>query len=70
MCYAGGSGFGGYGGYGGYTRRVRLFDFEMGIGRVKSWKRLEWGDDVDKRWNEHILVNNAQLEGAPNTDQT
>lgn len=45
MCYAGGSGFGGYGGYGGYQRRVRVFDFDMNVARIRTWKRVEGGGD-------------------------
>jgi hypothetical protein len=48
MCYAGGSGFGGYGGYGGYRRRVRVWDFDMNIARVETWKRVEGGQDEGK----------------------
>jgi len=44
MCYAGGSGFGGYGGYGGYHRRVRIFEVDAPAARIKTWKRLEYGD--------------------------
>ena len=44
MCYAGGAGFGGYGGYGGYHRRVRLFEFDMNEAKLKTWKRVEWGE--------------------------
>ncbi|KAJ5089382.1 hypothetical protein N7532_008066 [Penicillium argentinense] len=48
MCYGGGGGLGGYGGYDNYVRRVRFFDFDMGPGRVKTYKRLEWGQTEDK----------------------
>ena len=44
MCYAGGSGFGGYGGYNKYNRRVRLFEIDAPLGRIRTWKRLEWED--------------------------
>lgn len=45
MCYAGGSGLGGYGGYGGYHRRIRIFEVDAQAGRVRTWKRLEYGDE-------------------------
>lgn len=53
MCYAGGAGFGGYGGYGhviegGYHRRVRVFEFDMDEARIRTWKRLEYGDTEQK----------------------
>ncbi|KAI5801144.1 Metallo-dependent phosphatase-like protein [Geopyxis carbonaria] len=44
MCYAGGSGFGGYGGYGGYHRRVRLWEIDAPADRIRTWKRLEYGE--------------------------
>ncbi|CAL3965041.1 hypothetical protein PZA11_002117 [Diplocarpon coronariae] len=55
MCYAGGAGFGGYGGYGGYHRRVRFFDIDMNEARIRTWKRLEYGE-TDKRIDEQIIV--------------
>lgn len=61
MCYGGGVGFGGYGGYGGYIRRVRFFDFDMGPGRVTTYKRLEWGD-TDARIDEMTLVDDGAVK--------
>ncbi|PBP24311.1 calcineurin-like phosphoesterase [Diplocarpon rosae] len=55
MCYAGGAGFGGYGGYGGYHRRVRFFDIDMNEARIRTWKRLEYGE-TGKRIDEQIIV--------------
>ncbi|KAI9055319.1 hypothetical protein LZ554_000279 [Drepanopeziza brunnea f. sp. 'monogermtubi'] len=55
MCYAGGAGFGGYGGYGGYHRRVRFFDVDMNEARIRTWKRVEYGD-TEKRIDEQIIV--------------
>lgn len=62
MCYAGGSGFGGYGGYGDYVRRVRFFDFDMGPGRVVTYKRVEWGD-TDARVDEMMIVDGGVVRG-------
>ncbi|KAK3370116.1 Metallo-dependent phosphatase-like protein [Podospora didyma] len=56
MCYGGATGFGGYAGYGGYHRKIRIFDFDMNEGRITTWKRVEWGDDKDKRLEELIMV--------------
>lgn len=56
MCYAGAAGFGGYAGYGGFVRKIRVFDFDMNEARITTWKRVEWGPDVDKRVEELILV--------------
>ncbi|KAI4096522.1 MAG: hypothetical protein LQ344_001030 [Seirophora lacunosa] len=60
MCYAGGAGFGGYGGYkdvivGGYHRRVRVFEFDMDEARIRTWKRLEYGD-TEKRVDEMLIA--------------
>ncbi|KAH7395859.1 Metallo-dependent phosphatase-like protein [Cadophora sp. MPI-SDFR-AT-0126] len=55
MCYAGGAGFGGYGGYGGYHRRIRLFDIDLNEARIRTWKRVEYGD-TGKRIDEQIIV--------------
>lgn len=56
MCYAGGSGFGGYGGYGGFHRKIRIFDLDMNEARITTWKRVEWGEDTEKRIDEQIIV--------------
>ncbi|KAL2002709.1 hypothetical protein VTN02DRAFT_6140 [Thermoascus thermophilus] len=63
MCYGGGAGFGGYGGYGGYIRRMRFFEFDMGPGRVVTYKRLEWGD-IDSRIDEMMIVDGATVRGV------
>lgn len=62
MCYGGGSGFGGYGGYGGYVRRMRFFDFDMGPGRVVTYKRVEWGE-TEARIDETMIVDGATVIG-------
>ncbi|KAL1849273.1 Phosphatase dcr2 [Paecilomyces lecythidis] len=62
MCYGGGSGFGGYGGYGGYVRRMRFFDFDMGPGRVVTYKRVEWGN-TEERVDEMMIVDGATVIG-------
>lgn len=60
MCYAGGSGFGGYGGYGGYHRRARLFEIDANEARIRTWKRLEYGDTA-KRLDEQIIVDSGKV---------
>jgi hypothetical protein len=62
MCYGGGSGFGGYGGYGGYHRRLRVFDIDMNIARITTWKRLEYGE-TEKRIDEQIIVDEGRVRG-------
>jgi hypothetical protein len=59
MCYGGGSGFGGYAGYGGYNRRVRLFEADPNVGRITTWKRLEYGD-IASRIDEQMIVDGGQ----------
>ncbi|KAF5592432.1 DCR2 Dosage-dependent positive regulator [Fusarium subglutinans] len=59
MCYAGGSGFGGYAGYGGYHRRVRLFEVDINEARIKTWKRLEYGD-IAGRIHQQIIVDGGK----------
>lgn len=63
MCYAGGSGFGGYGGYNGYHRRVRVFEVDANEARIKTWKRVEWGD-TGKRIDEQIIVDEGRVLAA------
>lgn len=65
MCYAGGSGFGGYGGYGGYHRRLRLFEVDTNEARIKTWKRLEYGDTA-ARIDEQIIVDGGKPQPKPN----
>jgi len=60
MCYAGGAGFGGYGGYGGYHRRIRFFELDANQGRIRTWKRLEYGD-TKQRLDEHDIVNEGKV---------
>lgn len=55
MCYGGGVGFGGYAGYGGYHRRVRIFDIDTNQARIRTWKRLEYGD-IASKIDEQIIV--------------
>ncbi|KAK3685645.1 Metallo-dependent phosphatase-like protein [Podospora appendiculata] len=61
MCYAGATGFGGYAGYGGFHRKIRMFDFDMNSGRITTWKRVEYGENANKRIDELIIVD----AGAP-----
>ncbi|KAL2175128.1 Metallo-dependent phosphatase-like protein [Thermothelomyces heterothallicus CBS 202.75] len=61
MCYAGAAGFGGYAGYGGFHRKIRIFDFNMNEARITTWKRVEYGPDVDKRLEELILVDAGKV---------
>ncbi|KAK3366075.1 Metallo-dependent phosphatase-like protein [Lasiosphaeria ovina] len=60
MCYGGATGFGGYAGYGGYHRKMRIFDFDMNESRITTWKRVEYGDDKDKRLEELIMVDGGR----------
>jgi 3',5'-cyclic AMP phosphodiesterase CpdA len=60
LCYGGGVGFGGYGGYGGYVRRVRFFEFDANEARIKTWKRLEYGD-TDKKIDEQVIVDAGRV---------
>lgn len=43
LCYGGGSGFGGYCSYGKkrFHRRMRVWEFDMDVGSVETWKRVE-----------------------------
>ena len=59
MCYGGGAGFGGYGGYGEYVRRVRFFDIDANQARIKTYKRLEYGD-TKSRIDEQIIVDGGK----------
>ncbi|KAL2025180.1 hypothetical protein VTK56DRAFT_182 [Thermocarpiscus australiensis] len=61
MCHAGAAGFGGYAGYGGFHRKIRIFDFDMNEARITTWKRVEWGEDADKRIEELILVDAGKV---------
>ncbi|CRG92318.1 hypothetical protein PISL3812_09375 [Talaromyces islandicus] len=60
MCYGGASGFGGYGGYNGYIRRMRFYEFDMGPGRIVTYKRLEYGD-TESRLDEMMIVDAGQV---------
>ncbi|VEU20607.1 DEKNAAC101445 [Brettanomyces naardenensis] len=53
LCYGGATGEGGYGGYGGTSRRVRVFEVDVG-GSIRSWKRVE--GDAEKTIDEMTLV--------------
>ncbi|KAI9737698.1 MAG: hypothetical protein M1818_005702 [Claussenomyces sp. TS43310] len=64
MCYGGGAGFGGYGGYGEYHRRVRFFDIDMNEARVRTYKRVEYGE-TDKKLDEQIIVDGSNVLAAP-----
>ena len=64
MCYGGATGFGGYAGYGGYHRRVRLFDIDANIGRIVTWKRLEYGD-IEARIDEQMIVDAGRPVAPP-----
>lgn len=61
MCYAGGSGFGGYAGYGGFHRRVRFFDIDMNVARISTYKRVEYGEDIDKKVDEQLVVDAGKV---------
>jgi hypothetical protein len=62
MCYGGAVGMGGYGGYDDYVRRVRFFDFDMGSGRVLTYKRLEWGQ-TEAKIDEMMIVDRGTVKG-------
>ncbi|KAK4100115.1 Metallo-dependent phosphatase [Parathielavia hyrcaniae] len=62
MCYGGATGFGGYAGYGGFHRKIRIFDFDMNDAAIKTWKRVEYGPDVDKHIDELVLVEGGKLK--------
>ena len=64
MCYGGATGFGGYGGYGNYIRRVRFFEFDMGPGRITTYKRVESGD-TGSRVDEMLLVDGGGVMAPP-----
>ncbi|KAM7212404.1 Metallo-dependent phosphatase-like protein [Rhypophila decipiens] len=65
MCYAGGAGFGGYAGYGGFHRKIRVFDFDMNEGRVTTWKRVEYGENVNKKLDVLMLVDAGRPVAPP-----
>lgn len=62
MCYGGGGGLGGYGGYNDYVRRVRFYDFDIGPGRVTTYKRLEYGL-TEAKIDETIIVDGGVVKG-------
>ncbi|KAI1332104.1 calcineurin-like phosphoesterase [Xylariaceae sp. FL0255] len=64
MCYGGGTGFGGYAGYGGYIRRARVFDIDMNIGRITTYKRVEYGE-TDERVDQQIIVDSGTVIPPP-----
>lgn len=63
MCYAGGAGFGGYGGYGGYHRRIRFWEVDANNGRIVTYKRVEYGEDVDRRIDELVVLDGGRVVG-------
>lgn len=63
MCYGGGAGLGGYGGYNDYIRRVRFYDFDIGPGRVTTYKRLESGE-TEAKIDEMMIVNGGAVKGS------
>ncbi|KAH6648924.1 Metallo-dependent phosphatase-like protein [Truncatella angustata] len=64
MCYGGGAGFGGYGGYHDFIRRVRFFDLDMNVGRITTYKRMEY-NQTDIRIDEQIIVDNGHALAPP-----
>lgn len=64
MCYGGGTGFGGYGGYNNYIRRVRFFDLDMNVGRITTYKRMEY-NQTDIRIDEQVIVENGHPIAPP-----
>jgi 3',5'-cyclic AMP phosphodiesterase CpdA len=62
LCYGGGVGFGGYGGYNGYVRRLRFFELDANEARIKTWKRLEYGD-TESRLDEQVIVDGGRVVG-------
>ncbi|KAL2133603.1 hypothetical protein VTI74DRAFT_2041 [Chaetomium olivicolor] len=70
MCHAGGAGFGGYAGYGGFLRKIRVFDFDMNEARITTWKRVEHGEDVGKKIEETILVDDGRPVPPPPEEET
>src|SRR3569833_1280522 len=65
MCYAGGAGFGGYGGYGGFLRMIRIFEFDMNEARITTWKRVEYGDEKERKIDTQILVDAGHPSPPP-----
>lgn len=61
MCHAGAAGFGGYAGYGGFHRKIRVFDFDMNEARIRTWKRVEYGENKDERIEELVLVQDGRV---------
>ncbi|KAK4157503.1 Metallo-dependent phosphatase-like protein [Chaetomidium leptoderma] len=61
MCHAGAAGFGGYAGYGGFHRKIRVFDFDMNEARIRTWKRVEYGPDVDRKIEELMIVDRGRV---------
>jgi hypothetical protein len=68
MCYGGASGFGGYAGYGEYIRRTRFFDFDMNLGHVITYKRLEHGD-TEVKLDEAMIVDAGRVNGPHEAEQ-
>ncbi|KAF2141991.1 uncharacterized protein K452DRAFT_326560 [Aplosporella prunicola CBS 121167] len=64
MCYAGGSGFGGYGGYNGYHRRLRVWEIDANTAKIRTWKRVEWGE-TEQRLDELVVVDGGKVVAPP-----
>ncbi|KIW02701.1 uncharacterized protein PV09_06139 [Verruconis gallopava] len=60
LCYGGGVGFGGYGGWNGYIRRVRFFELDANEAKIRTWKRVEYGD-VASRIDEQVIVDAGKV---------
>jgi hypothetical protein len=60
LCYGGGSGFGGYCSYDGkrYHRGMRVWELDTSIGRLKTWRRVEY---VTDRVDELLLVESGAV---------
>ncbi|KAF2418955.1 Metallo-dependent phosphatase [Tothia fuscella] len=63
LCYGGGVGFGGYGGYNNYVRRLRFFEMDANEARIRTWKRLEYGD-TSSRIDEQVIVDGGVVVGG------
>ncbi|KAJ5388387.1 hypothetical protein N7509_010928 [Penicillium cosmopolitanum] len=55
--------WGGYGGYDNYVRRIRFFDFDIGPGRVTTYKRLEWGQ-TEAKLDDMMIVDGGAVKGS------
>jgi len=64
LCYGGGSGFGGFCSYGRkrFHRRSRVWELDMNIESLKTWKRVEYSKD---RVDEPVLVQSRAAVVSP-----